>query len=221
MQCFATGTSERGAEGKCTGPILISYYGFPSFIVLAGQTHGNLPKVSFVISMIQVIHVSVLLYVPDSFLPTLPWISAISSLASLPSSRCREDGSHFTFVDWRSLSLLFTFRCYESSPFPLVSSYKYYLERVHKCCCHLLESWSLQLAALKTYEQLQDISKYPCNVWLFCLISISWNKSKWRSLLPKQIKLSRTAYSKLYGRVSPSLGSRNISIYGLLVRGNK
>lgn len=76
---------------------------------------------------------------------------------------------------WTGLreSLLFTFRWYENSSFPLVSSYKYYLEWVHKHCCHLLESWSLQLPALKTYEQLQDISNYPCNVWLFCLISIS------------------------------------------------
>lgn len=140
MQCFATRMSERGAGGKYIGLSLISCYGFTSFIVLAGQTHGNLPKVSFVIPMIQAIHVSVLLYVPDSFLLIHPWISAISSVASLPSSRCGEDGSHFTFVAWRSLSLLLTFRWYESSPFPLVSSYKYYLERVHKCCCHLLES---------------------------------------------------------------------------------
>lgn len=142
MQCFAMGMSETGAEGKCIGIILISYYSFPSFIVLAGQTHGNLPKVSIIIPMIQTIQVSVLLYVPNSFLLTHPRISAISSSASLPSSRCGEDGYHFTFMALRSLreNLLFTFRWYGSSPFPLVSSYKYYLEQVHKCCCHLLES---------------------------------------------------------------------------------
>lgn len=124
VQCFAMEMSERGAEGKCIGIALISYYyGFPSFIVLAGQTHGNLPKVSTIIPMTQMIQGSVFLYVPDSFL-THPWISAVSSLASLPSSGCGEDGYHFTFMASRSLRerLLFTFRWYESSPFSLVSS---------------------------------------------------------------------------------------------------
>lgn len=177
------------------------------------------PKWALLFPWSRMTQVSVLLYVSDSFLLTHPWISAISALASLPSSRCGEDGYDFTFMALRSprKSLLFTFRWYESSPFPLVSSYKYYLEWVHKCCCHLLESWSLQLAALKTYEQLQDIRKYPCNIWLFCLISISYNKSKWRSLLPRRAYFT----SKLHGNFFSSLGSRNISIYGLHVRDNK
>lgn len=155
MQWFAMGISEAGAEGKGIGIILILYYSFPSFIVLAGQMHRSLPKLS-IIPMFQLIQMSVLLYVPDCFLLAHPWISVISSLASLPSARCGEDGYHFTFMASRSLKggLSFTFTWYESSSFPLVSSYKYYLEQVHSCFCHLLESWSLKLAVLKIYKPL-------------------------------------------------------------------